>query len=87
MIRILILLTLIIFPLSVMAQDTTETIPTSLTRIEVNETEHQISFIINGQVKAVLDEDGLKVSGDVEANSFLHGQDVVLSATPKEGAE
>lgn len=80
MIKILFLIALAILPISAIAQDQATDQSAEPTRIEVKAERGEIHFIINGATKAVLDENGLKVSGDVQSDSFLHGVTIIDQA-------
>ena len=47
------------------------------TRIEVNTETDEIIFIINGETKAIINQDGLKVLGDTHSQAFLYGSKYV----------
>lgn len=72
MIKIILLTVFLAFPISTKAQEAQTDPAPSATRIEVNETDNRIEFIINGVTKAVLDADGFKVIGDTYSDSFVH---------------
>lgn len=74
MMKIILLSALAVFPFVAIAQEAAPDTPTKpLTRIEVNEADHKISLVINGKTMAVLEESGLKVSGDIQSETYLHG--------------
>lgn len=53
------------------------------TRIEVNAKTDEITFIIKGEPKAVIDQDGLKIFGDTQSQTFLYGSKQIETSVDK----
>ena len=67
------ILALLTFSASALAQDTQNNTQPEPTRIELDQENHRILFFIEGELQAVLEKGRLIVDGDVLSDSYLHG--------------